>query len=143
MAAALTANNSASDVSVTFEDQQKINRFARLNARMEEIKDELKSKLLDRQNMEDALNEISVAELTDEAPEDGSEPGIKIMEGDVFVSFGYEAATKWIEEKKTSIEKEVTELNEHIDTIKEEMNTLKIALYTKFGKDNINLESED
>lgn len=33
-----------SDVHITFEDQQKINKFARLNARVEEYKEELKNK---------------------------------------------------------------------------------------------------
>lgn len=33
-----------SDVHITFEDQQKINKFARLNARVDEYRDELKAK---------------------------------------------------------------------------------------------------
>lgn len=33
-----------SDVHITFEDQQKINRFARLNAKYEDLKDEIKLK---------------------------------------------------------------------------------------------------
>lgn len=33
-----------SDVHITFEDQQKINKFARLNAKLEDIKEELKIK---------------------------------------------------------------------------------------------------
>lgn len=33
-----------SDVHITFEDQQKINKFARLNARVEEYREELKTK---------------------------------------------------------------------------------------------------
>lgn len=33
-----------SDVHITFEDQQKINRFARLNAKFEDLKDEIKLK---------------------------------------------------------------------------------------------------
>lgn len=33
-----------SDVHITFEDQQKINKFARHNAKLEDFKDELKQK---------------------------------------------------------------------------------------------------
>lgn len=135
----LAPSNSASDIVVTYEDQQKINRFARLNARMEEIKDELKAKKIELQNIEDALSEISIAELSDE----GDDVGVKILEGEVFVSFTYEGATTWIEDKKAVAEKESNAFLESIESIKVEMNQLKIALYTKFGKDNINLEAED
>ncbi|KAI1285241.1 Prefoldin subunit 4 [Halotydeus destructor] len=136
--ATLSAPTASSEIAVTFEDQQKINRFARLNARLEEIRDELKSKKLDLQNMEDALNEISAAELTDD-----DNLGCRIVEGEVFVKFDYDKATSWIEDKKTGVGEEVENLNKTIDTIKDEMNQLKAALYAKFGKENINLESED
>lgn len=33
-----------SDVHITYEDQQKINKFARLNAKMDDLKDEMKLK---------------------------------------------------------------------------------------------------
>lgn len=33
-----------SDVHITYEDQQKINKFARLNAKMDDFKDEMKFK---------------------------------------------------------------------------------------------------
>lgn len=139
-AAAMTSGPSASsEIAVTYEDQQKINRFARLNARKEEILEELKVKKTDLQNMEDALNEVSNAELTADDPDEG----VKIMEGELFVRFGFEGATKWIEEKKATLEAEIEQSNEQVEKIKEEMNQLKIALYAKFGKDNINLESED
>ena len=138
MSAAL-APTPGQDINVTFEDQQKINRFARLNARMEEIKEELKQKKLVMQNMDDALNEIQVAEL--EAEDD--EEGIRLMEGEVFVQFGLGDASTWIEDKKKGVEEETGSLSQSIETIKEEMNQLKTALYAKFGRDNINLEADE
>ena len=36
-----------SDIHITFEDQQRINEFAKYNARFEDYKDELKSKEVD------------------------------------------------------------------------------------------------
>lgn len=126
------------EIVVTFEDQQKINRFARLNARTEEIKEELKAKKLALQNMDDALTEISAAEL-----EDDSDEGVRIQEGETFVKFAFDSATDWVEGKKKVLEEEVRTANSSIDTIREEMNQLKTALYAKFGKENINLEAED
>lgn len=131
--------STSSDIPVTFEDQQKINRFARLNARMEEIKDELKGKKVVIQNMDDALSDITAAEL--EADDDSE--GVRIMEGEVFVAFDFSNATEWIEAKKKKVESEAETLNSSIETIKEEMNELKTALYARFGKDNINLESDE
>lgn len=139
MSAAAITPAPGQDINVTFEDQQKINRFARLNARMEEIKEELKQKKLVMQNMDDALNEIQVAEL--EAEDDND--GVRLMEGEVFVQFGLDGATTWIEGKKKGVEEESASLSQAIETIKEEMNQLKTALYAKFGRDNINLEADE
>lgn len=132
------STSESKEIVVTFEDQQKINRFARLNARTEEIKEELKGKKLNLQNMDDALNEISAAEL-----EDDSDEGVRIQEGETFVKFSYENASEWVEAKKKVLEEEVKTANSTIEEIREEMNTLKTALYAKFGKENINLEAED
>ncbi|KAK2722541.1 hypothetical protein QYM36_002917 [Artemia franciscana] len=56
--------NADTDVHILEEDQQKINKFARLNARFEELKDELKSMQNDLKNIEDASDDIM---LLDEA----------------------------------------------------------------------------
>ncbi|CAI9716291.1 prefoldin subunit 4-like [Octopus vulgaris] len=62
---AATMKNAESDVHVTFEDQQKINKFARHNAKLQDLKDEvtLEKKLL--QNLEDALDELLLLEDND------------------------------------------------------------------------------
>jgi len=139
MAAAVTTGPNNSEISVTFEDQQKINRFARLNARMMEIKEELKGKKLVLQNMDDALNDLSAAELEADDPSEG----VRIKEGEMFVKFDFDQATSWIENNKSQMEKEVESMNGNIDVIRQEMNQLKTALYARFGKDNINLEADD
>lgn len=125
------------DVNVTLEDQQKINRFARLNARLDEIREELKHKKLEMQNMDDALNEIQVAEL------EGEDERVRINEGEVFVQFGLSEASTWIEDKKNRVQQDVDSLSQNIETIKEEMNQLKTILYAKFGRENINLEADE
>jgi prefoldin subunit 4 len=106
---------------------------------LEEIKEELKSKKVILQNMDDALNDISAAELESDDPSEG----VRIHEGETFVKFDYENATEWIEEKKKTAQEEVSSMNASITGIREEMNQLKTALYARFGKDNINLEADD
>ncbi|CAB0032821.1 unnamed protein product [Trichogramma brassicae] len=62
MAAAVSSRKSFcdSDVHISFEDQQKINRFARLNAKLEDYKDELRLAQNDLQNINDAVSEIEL-----------------------------------------------------------------------------------
>ncbi|XP_076373732.1 prefoldin subunit 4, partial [Tachypleus tridentatus] len=73
------------DVHVTFEDQQKINKFARENAKLEELNDELNMKQKELQNLEDAGDELLMIE--DDQP-------IPYMLGEVFVIMGQESATE-------------------------------------------------
>ena len=48
------------------EDQQKINQFARLNNRLEELKDDIKSKRNEIQTLKDAKEEIELLLLDDD-----------------------------------------------------------------------------
>lgn len=57
-----------SDVHISFEDQQKINKFARLNAKVDDFKDELKIKQNDVKNLEDASEELSLADDSEKIP---------------------------------------------------------------------------
>ncbi|KAK6178350.1 hypothetical protein SNE40_013147 [Patella caerulea] len=56
------------DVQVTFEDQQKINRFARNNARLQDIKEELVAKKKEVQNLEDAVDELVLVDSDELIP---------------------------------------------------------------------------
>lgn len=57
-----------SDVHISFEDQQKINKFARLNAKVDDFKDELKVKKNDVKNLEDAVEELSLTDDSEKIP---------------------------------------------------------------------------
>lgn len=57
-----------SDVHISYEDQQKINKFARLNAKVDDLKDELKIKQNDMKNLEEAVEELSLADESDKIP---------------------------------------------------------------------------
>lgn len=65
------------DVHISFEDQQKINKFAKHNARMDDLKIELEMKKNDLKSLEEASDEI---ELFDE------DESIPFMFGEVFLT---------------------------------------------------------
>ncbi|XP_059169064.1 prefoldin subunit 4-like [Physella acuta] len=58
----MAATMKDSDAQVTYEDQQKINRFARTNARLMDFKEELAAKEKELENLKDAEEEFMLAE---------------------------------------------------------------------------------
>ncbi|GFQ86709.1 prefoldin subunit 4 [Trichonephila clavata] len=79
------------DMHVSYEDQQKINKFARHNARLDDIVEELKSKENELQALEDAESDLMLSEDQDK---------ITFRVGDVFVFVSTEEAQQMVEEKK-------------------------------------------
>ncbi|XP_046375237.1 prefoldin subunit 4-like [Haliotis cracherodii] len=129
-----TLKDSESDAQVTFEDQQKINKFARHNAKLQDIKEELTTKKKDLQNLEDAADELML--------QDGDDGAIPYQIGEVFVSSTVDEANEMIEKAKENTQKAIEELEERAETHKKVLSDLKVQLYAKFGN-NINLEAED
>lgn len=70
-----------SDVHISFEDQQKINKFARLNAKVDDFKEELKLKQNDMKNLEEAAEELSLADDDEKIP---------YLIGEIFICQGLE-----------------------------------------------------
>nr|CAG4652332.1 EOG090X0JBP [Triops cancriformis] len=122
------------DIHITLEDQQKINKFARQNAKWEELKEELKKKENEIKNLEDAADELILTE--DESSL------IPYMAGEVFVNLSLEETQARLEEAKTKLKAEVGSLNDECEKVKSVMSDLKTQLYAKFGN-SINLEAED
>ncbi|XP_074603219.1 putative prefoldin subunit 4 [Brevipalpus obovatus] len=118
--------NPNSEINVTYEDQSKINRFAAHNSKMEEVREELKSKEKELANIEDALREMDLLSFMDD--------GFQIMEGEVLVQFTAEEAMEWVTRKKDELLKDVRSMKD---------DRIKAELYSKFGRSNINLESDD
>ncbi|XP_067645896.1 probable prefoldin subunit 4 [Eurosta solidaginis] len=137
MAAKVAAGNNkvfqADDVHISFEDQQKINRFAKHNARMDDLKMELDMKKNDLKSVEEALDEI---ELFDEYEE------IPFLIGEVFLTHKLEKTQELLATVKEQTLKEIAEVEVKANEIKAEMNELKSHLYQRFGS-NISLESEE
>ncbi|KAI8126272.1 putative prefoldin subunit 4 [Lucilia cuprina] len=121
------------DVHISFEDQQKINRFAKHNARMDDLKVELDMKKNDLKSVEEALDEI---ELFDE------EEDIPFLIGEVFLSHKLSRTQELLQEAKEQTLKEIASIEAKANDIKSEMNELKAQLYQRFGS-NISLESDD
>lgn len=122
-----------SDVHITFEDQQKINKFARLNAKLDDFKEEIKSRENDLKNIEDACDEIALADDDSKIP---------YLVGEVFIYQNIDTTNTCLEDAKADIENEIKEFRDKSKEIKELMSDLKSHLYGKFGS-HINLEAED
>merc|ERR1712062_624829 len=107
------------DAQVTYEDQQKINNFARTNTRLLDLKEELSAKEKALQNLTDAEDELLMAE--------GDSDTVPYQIGEVLVEM-------CLEEAQSELEK--------AEGYKETMSQLKTALYAKFGN-NINLDVDE
>ncbi|KAI9501984.1 Prefoldin subunit 4 [Coemansia spiralis] len=118
------------DVEVTWEDQQRINTFSKLNTRLESLEDEYKKQKTEKEYLDDLAMEIEL--LDDEQP-------VPYKIGDAFVMLPLEEAQNRVEKEKDAIDAVVEDLDSQIAGISAEMEELKKALYSRFGK-AINLE---
>ncbi|EYU22667.1 hypothetical protein ABFS82_02G101300 [Erythranthe guttata] len=125
------AGSSASETEVTWEDQQNINKFGRLNNRLHDLDDEIKTAKETNENLEDASNELI---LTDEEI-------VRFQIGEVFAHVPKDEVESRIEELQKVTSKNLEKLEEEKETIVAQMAALKKILYAKF-KDSINLEED-
>ncbi|XP_048405645.1 prefoldin subunit 4 isoform X2 [Stegostoma tigrinum] len=122
------------DVNVTFEDQQKINKFARNNNRLIELKEEIELKKKQLQNLEDASDDIMML--------DEDTMLVPYQIGEVFISHSQDETQEMLEAAKQSFQDDIHALQTRVETIQQVLSDLKIQLYAKFGN-NINLEADD
>jgi len=132
--AATVAKNQDSEVHITYEDQQQINTFARYNARLNDLKDELESKKKELQNLEDAGDELMMAE--DESAL------VPYQIGEVFVMSSQEDVSGMLERAKEELSESITGVEAKCEQHKQVLSDLKVKLYAKFGN-NINLEADE
>ncbi|KAF9883179.1 hypothetical protein FE257_003899 [Aspergillus nanangensis] len=121
---------SADDNEVRREDQEKINRFSRLHQRQTVFEDQLKSKLKDKEDLEEISMELELADEDELVP-------YKI--GDAFVQLPLEEAQSLLSTSTDLIDSEVSQLEDKVGELKDELQELKVALYARFGR-SINLE---
>ncbi|XP_065853929.1 probable prefoldin subunit 4 [Euphorbia lathyris] len=120
-----------SETEVTWEDQQNINKFGRLNNRLHELDDEIKIAKESNDNLEDASNELI---LTDEEV-------VRFQIGEVFAHVPKDDVETRIEEMKEVTSRNIEKLEEEKKSILAQMAELKKILYGKFGE-SINLEDD-
>ncbi|KAK7269195.1 hypothetical protein RIF29_21913 [Crotalaria pallida] len=120
-----------SETEVTWEDQQNINKFGRLNNRFHELEDEIKIAKETNENFEDASNELI---LTDEEV-------VRFQIGEVFAHVPKDEVENRIEEMKEVTSQKLEKLEEEKESVLAQMSELKKILYGKF-KDSINLEED-
>ncbi|KAI4874361.1 hypothetical protein NFI96_017451 [Prochilodus magdalenae] len=130
----MLSSQAVEDVNVTFEDQQKINKFARNTNRMTELKDEIEAKKKSLQNLEDASDDLMMCEDDDLR--------IPYQIGDVFISHSQEETQEMLEAAKEALKEEIKALENRVKSIQEVLGDLKVQLYAKFGN-NINLEADE
>ena len=122
------------EVHISLEDQQKINKFARLNSRLEDLKEELKAKKGEIETLEDASTDLMMFEDDDEK--------VPYQVGEVFVYLTQDEAQQKIESSKESLGESVKTVENKAQSVKDEMAGLKAQLYAKFGS-AINLEADE
>uniref|UniRef100_A0A674BPJ4 Prefoldin subunit 4 n=2 Tax=Salmo TaxID=8028 RepID=A0A674BPJ4_SALTR len=134
MAATVKKTVAVEDVNVTFEDQKKINTFARNTNRMTEFKDEIEAKKKSLQNLQDASDDLMMAE--------DDTLLVPYQIGDVFISHTQEETQEMLEAAKELLQQEIKDLEGKVSKIQQVLGDLKVQLYAKFGN-NINLEADE
>eukprot|EP00091_Calanus_sinicus_P022009 TRINITY_DN6778_c0_g1_i1.p1 TRINITY_DN6778_c0_g1~~TRINITY_DN6778_c0_g1_i1.p1 ORF type:complete len:134 (-),score=67.42 TRINITY_DN6778_c0_g1_i1:30-431(-) len=124
------------DVHISLDDQKMINRFARQNQKLEEIKDELKTASTEIDTLEDCSADVEELALT-------AEEGVTIpyMVGELFVLEEPDQVQTLLEERKASVQEKMKVLEGEAATVRDAMADLRTHLYAKFGE-AINLEAD-
>ncbi|CAN6884224.1 unnamed protein product [Brassica oleracea] len=127
----LQGKSSGSEMEVTWQDQQNINTFSRFNNRFHELEDEIKFAKEKCDNLEDAGNELILAD----------EEMVRFQIGEVFAHVPKDEVETRIEEMKEATCKTLEKLEQEKESLISQMAELKKLLYAKF-KDSINLEED-
>ena len=122
------------EVHISLEDQQKINKFARLNSRLEDLKDELKARQMEIQTLEDASTDLMMLEDDEEK--------VPYQVGEVFIYLTQDEAQQRLEKTKENVGGNVKSIDIKAQAVRDEMSALKSQLYAKFGS-AINLEADE
>ncbi|TVU46068.1 hypothetical protein EJB05_05586, partial [Eragrostis curvula] len=127
----LVPQGDGTEAQVTWEDQQNINRFGRLNNRLHELDEEIKLAKEANENLDDAGNELILSD----------EDVVRFQIGEVFAHMPREDVETKLEQMKEDAAKKLERLEEEKESIVAQMAELKKILYGKF-KDAINLEED-
>ncbi|KAF9236342.1 Prefoldin subunit 4 [Melanogaster broomeanus] len=115
---------------VTWEDQQRINTFSKLNTRLRGIEDRLELLKQEKDALDDIATEL---ELTDE------DATVLYKIGESFLHLPQPRAMKRLEKDQAEIITQVSALTATAEDCEKGMKELKVVLYAKFGR-AINLD---
>eukprot|EP00461_Guttulinopsis_vulgaris_P002224 UN02225 len=121
----------ATQVAVTWEDQQKINLFGRYHTRCGELDQEIELMEKEIEQMKDCLAEIE--NLLDD---DGA---VKVKLGQIYFDVNNEKGLELVNQEIAKKEKLISEKQEQKTSMQEKLAELKAELYKKFGE-SIQLE---
>ena len=124
------------EVHVEYADQQNINKFARNNAKLTELKEEIEAKRKELTSLSDAreaLDELAILSDLPTAP---------LLVGETFLIEPTDDILSSLDKRKGKINNDIEEIQQRIQTIQNLLGELKVKLYGKFGK-SINLENDD
>uniref|UniRef100_D8QBQ9 Prefoldin subunit 4 n=2 Tax=Schizophyllum commune (strain H4-8 / FGSC 9210) TaxID=578458 RepID=D8QBQ9_SCHCM len=115
---------------VTWEDQQRINSFSKLNTRVRDLNEKLKELKVEKEALEDLSTELELA--------DEDEP-VLYKVGETFLHLPLPRAQKRLARDQADVEKRLAAAADSVDDCERQMKELKVVLYAKFGK-AINLD---
>ncbi|CAE6430491.1 unnamed protein product [Rhizoctonia solani] len=123
-------DESEENTEVTWEDQQKINAFSKLNTRCTDLEDKIAKQKSEKEAIDDLGMELELA--------DEDEP-VEYKIGEAFFHISLKRAQALLQKDQELIDAEINGMQSKIDQCQQEMKDLKVALYAKFGK-QINLD---
>jgi len=127
----LTQEDEAEDgAEVTWEDQQRINAFSKLNTRLKALEEKIDVLKHEKEALDDLSSELFL-----------DESGALVMYrvGEAFLHIPHSRALKRLERDQAQLDKELENLASSSEDIDKEMKELKLTLYAKFGR-AINLD---
>ena len=128
---AMLTREEESEAEVRAIDQQMINAFGRLNARLQEVRGEKEGVQKQLEVMDDASTELMMAT---------GASTVLLQMGDCFFEVGEDEATEFTEEQTEKLQDKIDALSVEEGEIVKEQAKLKVVLYGRFGK-SINLEA--
>lgn len=142
------------DAQVRREDQENINRFARLNARLHQINQDVDRLKKDLERLDDASTDLMMLEEEEDDDDDVDElddtnhrgrptlssANVWLTMGESFFSVkNVEEATEYCEAQLQILQQQLERLQAERQDILQQQDELKKVLYGRFGK-SINLE---
>jgi len=119
------------EAEVRREDQEQINRFSRLHAKVDVLEAELKLKAKDKEDLEEISGELELADEDDK---------INYKIGDSFIALPLEEVQSLLAASSAQLEEEAADVEKRLAGVRDEMSSLKVQLYARFGR-SINLET--